>query len=88
MILAAYFVESDLFRGLFMLPLGPPGFPVSRFEFEQIDLAITSVLANQPVASESERARDQYQSAAVTPPVNLSFCSCLASPDIYLTLLL
>ena len=38
---------------------------VSRFEFERIDLAlaITSLLANQPVASESERTRDQCQSA-------------------------
>ena len=32
-------------------------FPVSRFEFEQTNLAITSPLANQPVTSESERAR-------------------------------
>ena len=46
---------------------------VSRFEIERIDLAITSLLANQPVASESERARDQCQSAAVTPAVNASF---------------
>ena len=30
-------------------------------------------LANQPVASESERAGDQFQNAAVIPPVNLSF---------------
>ena len=43
-------------------------FPVSRFEFERIDLAMTSLLANQPVASESERAWDQCQSEAVTPP--------------------
>ena len=47
--------------------------PVSRFEFEQIGLAITSLLANQPAASESQRARDQCQIAAVTHPVNLSF---------------
>ena len=49
-------------------------FLVSRFGFEQIDLAITSQLANQPVASESEseRAGDQCQSAVVTRPVNLS----------------
>ena len=39
---------------------------MSRFEFEQIDLAVTSPLANQPVASESERSRDQCQSVAVT----------------------
>ena len=47
--------------------------PVKRFEFEQIGLAMTSLLANQPVESESERARDQCQSAAVTLLVNLSF---------------
>ena len=47
--------------------------PVSWSEFEQTDLAITSLLANQPVASESERARHQCQRAAVTLPVNLSF---------------
>ena len=47
--------------------------PVSRFEFEQIGLAITPLLANQPAASESQRARDQCQIAAVTLPVNLSF---------------
>ena len=46
---------------------------VSWFEFEQIVLAITSLLANQSIALESERARDQCQSAAVTPPVNPSF---------------
>ena len=51
----------------------PTSLLVSRFEFERIDLAITSLLANQPVASESERARDQCQSAPVTPPVNPSF---------------
>ena len=34
--------------------------PVSRFEFERIDLAMASLLANQPVVSESERARDQW----------------------------
>ena len=50
--------------------------PLSRFEFERIDLAITSLLANQPAASKSERARDQRQSSAVTPLVNLS-CSFL-----------
>ena len=47
--------------------------PTSRFEFKRIDLAITSLLSNQPVALESERARDQCQSAAVTPPVKFSF---------------
>ena len=40
---------------------------VSRFE--PIHLAITSILANQPVAS--ERVFDQVQHAAVTSPVNL-----------------
>ena len=47
--------------------------PVSRFEFERIDLAITPLLANQPVASEPERVREQCQIAAVIPPVNLCF---------------
>ena len=56
--------------------------PASRFEFERIDLAITSLLSNQPVALESERARDQCQSAAVTRRSNLVFRSCLPSPDI------
>ena len=44
--------------------------------FEGIDLAITSLLANQLERAhdqESERAYDQSQSGAVTPPVNLSF---------------
>ncbi len=49
------------------------GRPVSRFEFTLIDLAVTSLLANQPVASESVRARDQWELAAMTPRVNLSF---------------
>ena len=37
-------------------------------------MSLTSLLANQPVASESEGARDQCQHAAVTVtlPVNLS----------------
>ena len=48
-----------------------------RFQCERVDLAINLLLANQPVASEAERARDQCQSAAVSPPVNLS-CSCLS----------
>ena len=54
--------------------------PVSRFEFTWFDLALTSPLANQPVASESERVRDQWQCAAVTPQVNLSFSfvSCVS----------
>ena len=47
--------------------------PVSRFEFERIDLVFTLLPANQPVVSESECARDQCQCAAVTSPVNLSF---------------
>ena len=34
---------------------------------------MTSLLANQPVASQSERALDQCLHAAVTPQVNLSF---------------
>ena len=43
---------------------------VTGFEFdERIDLAITLPLASHPVASESERAYDQCQSAAVTLPV-------------------
>ena len=42
-------------------------------EFEQIDFAIILPLANQLVASESERAHDQCQSVVVTSPVNLSF---------------
>ena len=46
---------------------------MARCEFEWIDLAMTSLLANQPVASESERAHDKCHSAAVTPPVNWSF---------------
>ena len=46
---------------------------MSRFEFTWIDLALTSPLANQPVASDSERALDQWQCAAVTPQVNVSF---------------
>ena len=48
---------------------------VSRFEFTWIDLAVTSLLANQPIASESKRARDRCQRTAVTPQVNLSFRS-------------
>ena len=49
--------------------------PMSRFELERIDLAITSLTANEPVASEPECARDQCQS-------ELGCRSCLASPDI------
>ena len=56
-----------------MLPREVELVPLSRFEFTWIDLGLTSLLANQPVASESERARDQWQCAAVTPQVNLSF---------------
>ena len=48
-------------------------FPVSRFRFTWIDLAVTSLLANQPVASESGHARDRCLRAVVTPQVNLSF---------------
>ena len=47
--------------------------PVSRSEFTWIDLAVTSLLANWPFASESGHARDQCLRAAVTPQVNLSF---------------
>ena len=43
---------------------------MKRCEFDRIDPAITSPLANQPVASESERARDQRQRAALTPQVS------------------
>ena len=39
-------------------------------------------------SSDSERARDQWQRAAVTPQVNLSFRSCIAYPDITLILFL
>ena len=46
---------------------------VSRVELARIDLAVTSLLANQPVASESERIRDQSQRADMTVQVNLSF---------------
>ena len=46
---------------------------MSRFEFERIDLAVTSLMANRPVASEPEHACDQCQRVAVTPPVNLEF---------------
>ena len=56
---------------------------MSRFEFERIDLSITSLLANQQFASKSERARDQCQSAGVTPPVNMS-CSFLFRVSIHL----
>ena len=42
------------------------GIQVSRFKFDQIDLAMTSLLANEPSATESECARDQSQNAAVT----------------------
>ena len=45
-----------------MLPRVVELVPVSRFEFERIYLTINSLLANQPVASELERARDQVQS--------------------------
>ena len=64
-------------------------FPVSRIEFAP-DRAcnytsVSSLQANQLVASESQRARDHGQSASLTPPVNLSFsflsrlqkCDCL-----------
>ena len=47
--------------------------PLSRFELILIDLALTSLLANEPVASESGRARHQCLCAAVTLQVNLSF---------------
>ena len=56
--------------------------PMSRFEFEQIDLGITSPLANQPVALKSERASDQRQSAAVTRRSTWVFHSYLSSTDL------
>ena len=40
---------------------------VSRLEFEPIELAITLQLANQPVALESERARDQFSKCSRDP---------------------
>ena len=40
------------------LPTSTHALPVSRFECARIDLAIASLLDNQPAASESERARD------------------------------
>ena len=45
---------------------------MSRFEFERIDLAMTSLLDNQPVALESEPANDQCQNASVTTWINLT----------------
>ena len=58
-----------------------------ELSLHRIELAITSVsslLANQLVASESQRARDHGQSAVVTPRVNLSlsFLSRFARPVI------
>ena len=47
-----------------------------ELSLQRIELANTSVsslLTNQPVASESERARDPSQRAAVTSQINLSF---------------
>ena len=52
------FVRATITRDIFI--------PVSRFEFTWIDLALNSLLANQPVASEFLRA-------AVTPQFNVSF---------------
>ena len=48
---------------------------MSWYEFERINLSMTSLLANQPVASDPECARDLCRSAAVTMSVivNLSF---------------
>ena len=72
------FSEMSL-RDVMELPI----VPVSRFEFERIDLAITSLLGNQLVASESEHTRDQCQMCSHACPrrSNLVFRSCLASPD-------
>ena len=42
-------------------------------QFEIAIMSVISLLANQHVASESGRARDQCQSKALTLPVNLSF---------------
>ena len=47
--------------------------PVSRFTFTWIDHALTSLLANQPVASEAGRARYHCLRAAVTMLVDLRF---------------
>ena len=41
--------------------VGQVALPASRFEFERLDLAIISLLANQPVASESEHACNQSE---------------------------
>ena len=49
-----------------VLIVGGPIDPLTVTRFERIDLAITSLLANQLVA------RDQCLSVAVTQPVNLS----------------
>ena len=46
---------------------------MSWVELTRIDLEVISLLAKQSVESESERARDQCQRAAVTQQVNLSF---------------
>ena len=46
--------------------------PVSRFEFERIDLATTSLLTNEQDASESEHTHDQCHCASVTLSVNLN----------------
>ena len=57
--------------------------PVLRFEFERI--VVIQSTRYWRVAFESERARDQCQSAAVTSPVNLRFsflcrvCICTIS---------
>ena len=45
---------------------------MSRFEFGRIDLAISSLMSNQPVAVELKPTREQCQRVAVTPPVNLT----------------
>ena len=66
-------LHHDFMQGILNKVISILGVPVSRFEFTWIDLAVTSLLANQPVASESSRARYQCLHAAVTLPVNLSF---------------
>ena len=63
---------AHLMKSLFLIPC--PGVTVSVFAW--IDLAMTSLLANQPFISQSERAHDRCQRASETLPLNL------ASPDI------
>ena len=66
-----------------ILPRSVDLVPESRFEFTCIDIAVTSLLANQPLASESERPRDQCLRAGqsaffvrVTHPQTFSSLYC------------